>query len=171
MPVTLPPAADELLAWIVREATTNIVRHSSARRAEIAVTVTDAEVTLKVTDDGGSTGGSSGGTTLGITGGTTRGTKSGITRGATDVTEGDGDLRDAPGRDWLATMKDGSGLLGLQERVAAAGGRFAAGPAAGGGFRVAAVVPLTASSPPAAQSQTQAADESQTPATGGAMAS
>ena len=61
--VTQPPAADELLAWIVREAITNIVRHSSARRAEIAVTVTDAEVTLKVTDDGGSTSGSSGGTT------------------------------------------------------------------------------------------------------------
>ncbi|HTX70979.1 MAG TPA: sensor histidine kinase, partial [Thermoleophilia bacterium] len=45
--------------------------------------------------------------------------------------------------DWLAAARAGSsGLLGLQERVAAAGGRFSAGPADGGGFRVSAVVPF-----------------------------
>ena len=29
-PAGLPPAADELLAWVVREAVTNVVRHSDA---------------------------------------------------------------------------------------------------------------------------------------------
>ena len=36
---------------------------------------------------------------------------------------------------------DGYGLVGLRERVEAVGGRLEAGPAAGGGFRVAAALP------------------------------
>ena len=160
VPVALPPAEDELLAWIVREATTNIVRHSTARHAQIAVALTDAEVSLKVTDDGDGSRGAAPGTTGGTTSGTTGGTADGAT-GERDTAAG--------GREWLMTVQNGSGLLGLQERVAGAGGRFAAGPAAGGGFRVEAVVPFTASSPSAGQSQT-AADESRTPATDRAVA-
>jgi two-component system sensor histidine kinase DesK len=38
----------------------------------------------------------------------------------------------------------GSGLQGLAERAGAIGGRFAAGPRPGGGFRVAVIVPLAA---------------------------
>ena len=105
-----PPAVDELLAWVAREATTNIVRHSSATRARIVVAAGETAVTLEVTDDGVEAGGA----------------------GASDW-------------DWLAAERGGSGLLGLQERVAAAGGRFAAGPAAGG-FRVSASVPLIGTS-------------------------
>ena len=179
VPVALPPAEDELLAWIVREATTNIVRHSSARHAQIAVAVTDAEVSLKMTDDGDDSRGAAAGTKGGATRGTDwhrigtkYGTSGGITHGTTGGA-GDGATGEretaAGGREWLVTVQNGSGLLGLQERVAAAGGRFAAGPAAGGGFRVEAVVPFTASPPPAGQSQT-AADESQTPATDRAVA-
>lgn len=37
----------------------------------------------------------------------------------------------------------GSGLLGMRERVALHGGAFVAGPAAGGGVRLRAVLPLT----------------------------
>jgi two-component system sensor histidine kinase DesK len=48
----LPDGADRLLAWVVREATTNVVRHSGARRCEIAVTVTDGAASLRVSDDG-----------------------------------------------------------------------------------------------------------------------
>ncbi|GAA2361631.1 sensor histidine kinase [Dactylosporangium salmoneum] len=48
----LPDTADRLLAWVVREATTNVVRHSRAGRCEIAVSTTPDAVTLRVTDDG-----------------------------------------------------------------------------------------------------------------------
>ena len=48
----LSPEVDDLLAWIVREATTNIVRHSQARRAEIAVSQADGVIRLDVHNDG-----------------------------------------------------------------------------------------------------------------------
>ncbi|WP_372497808.1 sensor histidine kinase, partial [Streptomyces clavuligerus] len=38
----------------------------------------------------------------------------------------------------------GHGLIGMRERVAALGGRLSAGPRYGGGFRVQAILPLTA---------------------------
>jgi signal transduction histidine kinase len=40
---------------------------------------------------------------------------------------------------------DGHGLVGMRERVAAVGGSLTAGPKPGGGFRVAATLPLTSS--------------------------
>jgi signal transduction histidine kinase len=40
----------------------------------------------------------------------------------------------------------GHGLVGMRERVAAIGGRFAAGPSSGGSFRVTAMLPLAAAS-------------------------
>jgi two-component system sensor histidine kinase DesK len=48
----LPDAADRLLAWVVREATTNVIRHSGAAHCEIAVTLTDGAAVLRVADDG-----------------------------------------------------------------------------------------------------------------------
>jgi two-component system sensor histidine kinase DesK len=105
-----PPGVDEVLAWVVREATTNVVRHSDARHVRIELQEAGGSTSVAITDDG----------------------------------------PDAQEWDWLAAARSGSsGLLGLQERVAAAGGRFAAGPAAGGGFRVSAVVPLDGGPAPA----------------------
>ena len=49
---SFPPAVDALLAWTVREGTTNIVRHAQARRASIRVEVTGEEVCAELTDDG-----------------------------------------------------------------------------------------------------------------------
>jgi len=40
------------------------------------------------------------------------------------------------------TVAEGHGIAGMRERVAALGGAFVAGPVAGGGFRVAARLPL-----------------------------
>ena len=40
-----------------------------------------------------------------------------------------------------ATFKDGFGLVGMRERVAATGGQLEAGPVTGGGFRVVAEWP------------------------------
>ena len=48
----LPPEVDALLAWTVREGSTNIVRHSSARHAGITVAVTGASASAELTDDG-----------------------------------------------------------------------------------------------------------------------
>ncbi|UWP80846.1 sensor histidine kinase [Dactylosporangium fulvum] len=48
----LPDDADRLLAWVVREATTNVVRHSGARRCEISLSMVDGAASLAVRDDG-----------------------------------------------------------------------------------------------------------------------
>jgi two-component system, NarL family, sensor histidine kinase DesK len=93
----LPAAVEAPLAFAVREATTNVVRHSQARRCDIALLLTGDRAVLEVRDDG--IGGS-----------------------------------DPPER--------GSGLRGLAERMAAAGGILQAGAAPGGGFRLLAAVPL-----------------------------
>lgn len=45
------------------------------------------------------------------------------------------------------TAVPGHGIAGMRERVVALGGDFSAGPAAGGGFRVAATIPLSGGAP------------------------
>jgi signal transduction histidine kinase len=52
----------------------------------------------------------------------------------------DDDGRGATGR--RPSGGGGNGLLGMQERIAALGGRLEAGPRSGGGFRVVATMPL-----------------------------
>lgn len=52
----LPAPADGLFGWVVREAATNVVRHSRARHCEIAVSREDGTATLEVRDDGGGDG-------------------------------------------------------------------------------------------------------------------
>jgi len=95
----LPSDVDDLFAWVVREAATNIVRHSAASHAGIHLAAGDGRARLEVRDDGAHA---------------------------------------------AAPAGRGSGLLGLQERVDAAGGEFVAGPSEGGGFTVTAVLPLGA---------------------------
>ncbi|MER7914914.1 MULTISPECIES: sensor histidine kinase [unclassified Streptomyces] len=105
----LAPQPEALLGWVVREAVTNVIRHSDAGRCEIAVTGAAERVRLTVTDDGSGTPVS----------------------------------RPAPGI-------GGTGLTGLTERLAAAGGSLTAGPAPRGGFTVTAELPLPAGEPAAA---------------------
>jgi two-component system sensor histidine kinase DesK len=93
----LPPAVDAVLGWVIREATTNVLRHSGARSVTVELITEHDGVTLTVTDDGRGSAGS-----------------------------------------------PGAGLAGLAERVEALGGRLDAGPAGNSGFRLTAVVPLTA---------------------------
>ena len=95
---------EALLGWVVREAVTNVVRHSRATRCEITVEgVRDHHVRLTVTDDGTGPGAP-----------------------ATGLAEGIG----------------GTGLKGLTERLAAAGGSLRAGPSPRGGFTVTAELPV-----------------------------
>src|SRR4051794_3508222 len=49
---TLPGPVDAALGWVVREATTNVLRHSGARTVTVYLADDGAEAVLTVTDDG-----------------------------------------------------------------------------------------------------------------------
>jgi two-component system, NarL family, sensor histidine kinase DesK len=49
---TFDADAEAVLAWCLREATTNVIRHSGARNCRIRLTERDGELSLEVTDDG-----------------------------------------------------------------------------------------------------------------------
>ncbi|MGW2642523.1 sensor histidine kinase [Streptomyces sp. NPDC001348] len=99
----LAPQTEALLGWVVREAVTNVVRHSDATLCEITVDSDTEHTRLTVTDNGTGTG-------------------KAVARHA----EGIG----------------GTGLKGLTERLAAAGGSLEAGPSPRGGFTVTAELPV-----------------------------
>ena len=65
-PLDLPPATEAVLAWTVREGTTNVIRHSGATHCTIAVREGGAgAATVEVADDGrGCAGGGAGGNGL-----------------------------------------------------------------------------------------------------------
>jgi two-component system, NarL family, sensor histidine kinase DesK len=48
----LDPDAEAVLAWAVREGATNVLRHSGARHATIAIRAVDGRTELEVSDDG-----------------------------------------------------------------------------------------------------------------------
>ncbi|MFI1100114.1 histidine kinase [Streptomyces melanogenes] len=100
----LPSQVEALLGWVVREAVTNVVRHSGAARCEITVDGAPDRVRLTITDDG-------------------RGTPP--------------EQPVSPG-----PRIGGTGLKGLTERLAAAGGSLEAGPGPRGGFQVTAELPV-----------------------------
>ncbi|MCH5676219.1 sensor histidine kinase [Streptomyces sp. CME 23] len=97
----LAPQSEALLGWVVREAVTNVVRHSGATRCEIGVAASAEHVRLTVSDNG------------------------------------DGEPPVPP-----ATGVGGTGLKGLTERLAAAGGSLTASPGPRGGFTVTAELPV-----------------------------
>jgi two-component system sensor histidine kinase DesK len=49
---TFDPETEAVLAWCLREAVTNVIRHSRARRCRIRLADRMGELTLEVTDDG-----------------------------------------------------------------------------------------------------------------------
>ena len=111
----LPKSVESVLAWTVREGTTNVIRHSRTRHCSIRLARQvgedgeTEEVYVEVSDNGRSS-----------------------------VSNRDG--TDGSGSEALA---GGSGLSGLAERVAGfAGAGFEAGPLPGGGFRLRASLPL-----------------------------
>jgi two-component system, NarL family, sensor histidine kinase DesK len=62
------PAHGDVLAWAVREGTTNILRHSDAERCWISATETDGCVTLEIVNDGVRAPGSAAGQGTGLAG-------------------------------------------------------------------------------------------------------
>ena len=51
-PAGLPGRVDATLAWVLREAVTNVIRHSRAHRCEIQLRVDDATARVEIRDDG-----------------------------------------------------------------------------------------------------------------------
>ncbi|HSH28127.1 MAG TPA: sensor histidine kinase, partial [Wenzhouxiangella sp.] len=51
--IDLPPQTQGMLALVIREAVTNIIRHASARRCHIELRTSNGELRLVVNDDGG----------------------------------------------------------------------------------------------------------------------
>jgi signal transduction histidine kinase len=110
------PAATELAAYrIVQEALTNVIRHSGARHATVALRRPTGQLVVEITDDGNGANNSTG---------NNNGSNNG--NGST-----------APG-----TPPTGHGLVGMTERAVAVGGRLEHGPTGLGGFRVRAVLPV-----------------------------
>ncbi|MFI1012432.1 sensor histidine kinase [Streptomyces sp. NPDC020965] len=110
-----PPAAVDLAAYrIIQEALTNVRKHAG-QDAKAEVSVIRVGRTLEVTV---------------------------IDNGVEP--EPCAALPDAPAGGRPAEPEGGHGLLGMRERVGALGGRLSAGPRYGGGFRVQAILPLTA---------------------------
>ncbi|MFV0129075.1 sensor histidine kinase [Streptomyces sp. HMX112] len=122
----LPAPVQSALGWVVREATTNVLRHGDARRCAITVTVTEGCAVLVVENDGaGAAGGGPGTPASGPPG-----------------QAGDG----GPGEPAGQAGSAGTGLAGLRERLTALDGTLEAGRLAGGRFRLTARVP--AAGPP-----------------------
>ncbi|MEV0166112.1 sensor histidine kinase [Nonomuraea fuscirosea] len=158
----IPAAAEALLAWSVREAATNVLRHSRARHCRIALRLDKTSAALEVVDDGhpapATAPGDHGHQTAAArtppgdddlataVGGDDLATAVGGDDLATAV--GDGDLATAVGDgDGVPARRGeraGSGLAGLAERVGAAGGRLEAGPRPEGGYLLRVRVPLEA---------------------------
>ncbi|MET7485115.1 histidine kinase [Streptomyces sp. NPDC005538] len=154
----LPVEVQSALGWVVREATTNVLRHGDAGRCVVGVRVGVGCVVLTVENDGvkgggGAPGGAgSGAGQVGCAGGagggdvgSGRGTGSGAGQigraGGGDVGDGQG----AGGGAGLAgSVGGGAGLVGLRERLSAVGGALEAGAVEGDRFRVVATVPLPA---------------------------
>ncbi|TFV89005.1 sensor histidine kinase [Blastococcus sp. CT_GayMR20] len=63
----LPAAVDAVLGWVVREATTNVLRHSGAREVTVEVSTDDRGVVLTVSDDGRGGAGTAGAGLSGLT--------------------------------------------------------------------------------------------------------
>jgi two-component system sensor histidine kinase DesK len=124
----LAPRVDTLLAWTVREAVTNVVRHSGADRATITVRSGPSGASVEVTDNGG--------------GGPARPARPGPL--PPDPPRPDSPQ---PGRRWPdqprpeSPQAAGAGLAGLAERVGELGGEMVAGPARPGGFRLLVTIP------------------------------
>jgi two-component system sensor histidine kinase DesK len=52
VPVGLPPAVEEVASWVVREASTNVVRHAHANRCRIVLGRVPSGLSVEIGDDG-----------------------------------------------------------------------------------------------------------------------
>ncbi|MEU5546053.1 histidine kinase [Streptomyces sioyaensis] len=141
----LPPQAGALLGWVVREGVTNTVRHSGATTCEISVHAGEDRVRLTITDDGRGPDGT-GAAAISVPG-RLRGHVPGRGPGDAGADAAGGpdpgaDGTGAPPPPGRTGPVGGTGLKGLTERLAAAGGTLHSGPDGWRGFRVTAELPV-----------------------------
>ncbi|MEU8347569.1 histidine kinase [Spirillospora sp. NPDC048832] len=63
-PDGLPPEVRSVLAWVIREGATNVIKHSEARRCAISITSHGGSVVLEMVNDGARAAGGPGGSGL-----------------------------------------------------------------------------------------------------------
>ena len=126
----LPPAVDQAAYRILQESLTNVLQHAGqAARATVSLRYEPAALAIRVTDDGG---------------------QATDERGPGNDEGGPGDDGGGPpdsarlAGDGAQPARGGHGLTGMAERAAAVGGKVTAGLRPGGGFEVAARLPLAA---------------------------
>ncbi|HJZ27897.1 MAG TPA: histidine kinase, partial [Streptosporangiaceae bacterium] len=118
---TFDADAEAALAWCLREAVTNVIRHSGAKNCRIRLTERPGELSLEVSDDG---------------------------RGLSHPPPSpQASPQASPPTDSQTDLQagKGSGLHGMSERLSAEGGRLslgAADPTRGRGFKLTATVPV-----------------------------
>jgi signal transduction histidine kinase len=126
------PAGIDLSAYrIVQEALTNSLRHAGAARTRVRVRYGREALEVRVDDDGPGPAPALAGTGLVV-----------VRTGAGGVLKVAGSADDADRK-----AGGGNGLIGMRERVALFGGTLEAGTRPGGGYRVAARLPLDNGSP------------------------
>ena len=154
---TFDADAEAALAWCLREAVTNVIRHSDAKNCRIRLTHQDGEVSLEVSDDGRGLAGREE-RTAGREPDRLAGDGDRESRAAGRATGELGDHAGQAGRvtgagggsqdsristEPAGSTAGGSGLRGMSERLAGIGGRLSLGAARsnGRGFRLVATVP------------------------------
>jgi two-component system sensor histidine kinase DesK len=113
----LEPGVEALLAWTVREGTTNVIRHSGASRCRVVISSGARAVSVEVLDDGCG--------------------PAGVNASPNGAAAGPGERIGAAGHG----ERVGLGLAGLRERTERLAGQLEAGIAPGGGFRLRVSVP------------------------------
>ncbi|HWX43721.1 MAG TPA: histidine kinase [Solirubrobacteraceae bacterium] len=126
----LAPDVEALLAWTVREGTTNVIRHSGASSCRVVIFAGVEAVSVEVLDDGRGPAG-------------VNGSRNGAA-GSPGEYAGAGGHGDRPGE------HPGLGLAGLRERAECLAGEVEAGAGPGGGFRLRVSVPSAQSAGTAA---------------------
>ena len=128
---TFDPDAEAALAWCLREAVTNVVRHSTAKNCRITLTRHSGAMSLTVSDDGTGQSPPDGcGTEL-----AGAGRLSHSSSGQSHAGQSHGG------------QAVGTGLHGMSERLSAVGGSLEIRPDAGPGFCLIATVPANPSAP------------------------
>ncbi|GAB2553847.1 hypothetical protein GCM10027269_03290 [Kribbella endophytica] len=123
---TLPPATQTALAWVVLEATTNVLRHSNATTCKIELEADKQSVVLRVSNDG-------------VRGDrATDGAEADAANAPTGKAEVGGAASSLPSE---SALQAGNGLIGLRERLAGVGGTLSAVTETGGWFVVLARLP------------------------------
>lgn len=125
------PAVGDVLAWTVREGTTNLLRHSDPRACRLRAGWEGGVVALEIVNDGVRPETSTD-TAAAAKAGTETSTGTGAGTGAGAATATGDDIEGAGA---------GSGLVGLGDRARALGGTVTAGRAPGGRFRLRVELP------------------------------